>query len=248
MRSETVPGLRFVLSSGCADVRNLNFYDFRRGICMSRLANLQRVLDRGIVAILRAPSAEQLGQVARALYAGGIDVIEVTFTVPDAESVLREVRRDLGDKVLMGAGTILDPETARIAILAGAEFLVSPTVNVDVIRLAHRYDKLMLTGAYTPTEVVTAWDAGADVVKLFPADIGGAPYLKALRGPLPQVRFLPTGGVNLETLPSFFAAGACAVGLGSQLVSAEALQQGDFATIEQTARQYVDLVRKTRGF
>ncbi|MDX1968479.1 MAG: bifunctional 4-hydroxy-2-oxoglutarate aldolase/2-dehydro-3-deoxy-phosphogluconate aldolase [Planctomycetaceae bacterium] len=213
---------------------------------MSRASDLQRLLSTGIVAILRAPSAEQLGSVARALHAGGIDVIEVTFTTPNAAAVIQEVQRDLGDKVLLGAGTILDPETARTAILAGAEFLVSPAVNVDVIRLAHRYDKLMLPGAYTPTEVITAWEAGADVIKLFPAEIGGAPYLKALRGPLPQVRFLPTGGVNLQTLPAFFEAGACAVGLGSQLVDPAALQRGDFRVIEQSARQYVELVKATR--
>lgn len=213
---------------------------------MSRASDLQRLLSTGIVAILRAPSAEQLGSVARALHAGGIDVIEVTFTTPNAAAVIQEVQRDLGDKVLLGAGTILDPETARTAILAGAEFLVSPAVNVDVIRLAHRYDKLMLPGAYTPTEVITAWEAGADVIKLFPAEVGGAPYLKALRGPLPQVRFLPTGGVNLQTLPGFFEAGACAVGLGSQLVDPAALQRGDFRVIEQSARQYVELVKATR--
>ncbi|OYW11628.1 MAG: 2-dehydro-3-deoxyphosphogluconate aldolase, partial [Planctomycetales bacterium 12-60-4] len=152
---------------------------------MSRAADLQRLLSSGIVAILRAPSAEHLTSVARALCAGGIDVIEVTFTTPDAAAVIKQVHHDLGDKVLLGAGTILDPETARTAILAGAEFLVSPAVNLDVIRLAHRYDKLMLPGAYTPTEVISAWEAGADVIKLFPAEIGGAPYLKALRGPLP---------------------------------------------------------------
>lgn len=212
----------------------------------SRDQQLQRVLKSGIVAILRASSADQLARVARALYAGGIDVIEVTFTTPNAAGVLTEVRRDLGDNVLLGAGTILDTETARVAILAGAEFLVSPTVNVDVIRLAHRYDKLMLPGAMTPTEILTAWEAGADVIKLFPAEVGGPAYLKALRGPLPQVKLLPTGGVNLQTLPAFLEAGAVAVGLGSQLVSAEALAQGDFAAIEQTAREYVQLVAQTR--
>lgn len=211
-----------------------------------RQQDLDRVLRTGIVAILRSPSGEHLAKVAKALADGGVEVLEVTFTVPDAADVIRQVRRELGDRILLGAGTILDPETARIAILAGAEFLVSPNVNLDVIRLAHRYDKLIMPGAFTPTEVVTAWEAGADVVKLFPAEIGGAPYLKALRGPLPQVRFLPTGGVNLQTLPAFLKAGACAVGLGSQLVSADAMARGDMQTIEQTARDYVELFRKTR--
>src|SRR5579871_4809127 len=153
---------------------------------MSRHENLQRVLDRGLVAIIRATSSEQLVNVARALYEGGIDVIEVTFTTPGVVEVISAVKKELGQRVLLGAGTVLDPETARTAILAGAEFLVSPTVNLDVVKLALRYDKGIMPGAYTPTEILTAWEAGADIVKLFPADIGGPAYLKALKGPLPQ--------------------------------------------------------------
>lgn len=206
---------------------------------MSRHADLDRVLKTGLVAIIRANSGEQLVNVARALYEGGIDVIEVTFTVPDAVSVLQAVNRDLGKKILLGAGTVLDPETARTAFLAGAEFLVSPTVNLEVIKLANRYDKLCMSGAYTPTEILTAWEAGADVVKVFPADIGGPPYLKAIKGPLPQVRLMPTGGVNLETMHDFLKAGACAVGLGSSLVEKEAVERGDFARIRSLAEQYV---------
>lgn len=213
---------------------------------MSRHENLQRVLSTGIVAIIRANSGEQLVPVARALYEGGVDVIEVTFTVPNAIEVLTAVKRDLGKQILLGAGTVLDPETARAAILAGAEFLVSPIVNLDVIKLGIRYDKLVMPGAYTPTEVLTAWEAGAEVVKLFPADIGGPAYLKALKGPLPQVRILPTGGVNLQTLPEFFKAGACAVGLGSSLVERDAVDKGDFARIRDLARQYVELVKQVR--
>ena len=206
---------------------------------MSRHADLDRVLKTGLVAIIRANSGEQLVNVARALYEGGIDVIEVTFTVPDAVSVLQAVNRDLGKKILLGAGTVLDPETARTAFLAGAEFLVSPTVNLEVIKLANRYDKLCMSGAYTPTEILTAWEAGADVVKVFPADIGGPPYLKAIKGPLPQVRLMPTGGVNLETMHDFLKAGACAVGLGSSLVEKEAVERSDFARIRSLAEQYV---------
>ncbi|HEY0982561.1 bifunctional 4-hydroxy-2-oxoglutarate aldolase/2-dehydro-3-deoxy-phosphogluconate aldolase, partial [Schlesneria sp.] len=151
---------------------------------MSRHEDLQRVLKSGIVAIIRAQSGEQLVSVAKALYEGGIDVIEVTFTTPGVVDVISAVRKELGNKILLGAGTVLDPETARVAILAGAEFLVSPCVNVEIIKLGMRYDKLVMPGAYTPTEIMTAWEAGADIVKLFPADIGGAPYLKALKGPL----------------------------------------------------------------
>ena len=214
---------------------------------MSRHENLQRVLARGLVAIIRADSSEQLVSVARALYEGGVDIIEVTFTTPGVVEVISAVKKELGKHVLVGAGTVLDPETARTAILAGAEFLVSPSVNLDVIKLALRYDKGIMPGAYTPTEVLTAWEAGADIVKLFPADIGGPAYLKALKGPLPQVRIMPTGGVNLQTLKEFVKAGACAVGLGGQLVEKDAVERGDFARISSLASQYVELMKQARG-
>lgn len=214
---------------------------------MSTHQNLSRVLDSGIVAIIRASSGEQLVNVARALYEGGIDVIEVTFTVPGVLDIISAVRKDLGNKILLGAGTVLDTESARAALLAGAEFIVSPTVNPQVIQLCRRYDKMILPGAFTPTEVVTAWEHGADIVKVFPADIGGPSYLKSLHGPLPQVRLLPTGGVNLDTLADFMKAGACAVGLGSALVEKKAVEQGDMARITDLATQYVDLVKRTRA-
>jgi 2-dehydro-3-deoxyphosphogluconate aldolase / (4S)-4-hydroxy-2-oxoglutarate aldolase len=214
---------------------------------MSSRDDLQRVLDGGIVAIIRAPSGEQLANVARALYDGGIDVIEVTFTVPGALEILAQVRKDLGSKVLLGAGTVLDPETARAALLAGAEFVVAPNVNPDVIRLCKRYDKLAMPGAFTPTEVLTAWDAGADIVKIFPAEAGGPNYLKYLHGPLPQVRLMPTGGVDMQTLPDFVRAGACAVGRGSALVEAQAVRDGDMNRIRDLAGRYVELMRSVRG-
>ena len=210
-------------------------------------SDLQRVLDRGIVAIIRAPSSEQLVNVAKALYEGGIDVIEVTFTVPGALDILKQVRRELGDKILLGAGTVLDPETARMAILAGAEFIVTPVVGVEVIKTCKRYDKLVMPGAFTPTEVLTAWEAGADIVKIFPAEVGGPAHLKAIRGPLPQIRLMPTGGVTLDTLRDFVKAGACAVGLGSALVEAKAVQTGDMARIRDLAGQYVELMKKARS-
>ena len=211
------------------------------------MSDLQRVLDGGIVAIIRATSGDQLVNVARALYEGGIDVIEVTFTVPNVLEILAAVRKDLGKKILLGAGTVLDPETCRAALLAGAEFIVSPSLNLDVIKLCKRYGKLVMPGAFTPTEIVTAWEAGADIVKLFPADCVGPNYLKALRGPLPQVRILPTGGVDLKTLPDFFKAGACAVGLGGQLVEKAAVESGNMTRIRDLAAQYVALVKQTRG-
>lgn len=214
---------------------------------MSRHENLQRVLDRGIVAIIRAPSGELLVDVARALYEGGIDVIEVTFTVPDAHRILAEVRDALGDRILLGAGSVLDTETARTAILSGAEFIVCPTVKPDVIQMCNRYGKVVMPGALTPTEVLTAWEAGADIVKVFPADIGGPSYLKAIHGPLPQVRLMPTGGVNLDTLESFVKAGACAVGLGSSLVEKEAVVSGNIDRIRDLAVQYVELMTAARA-
>jgi 2-dehydro-3-deoxyphosphogluconate aldolase/(4S)-4-hydroxy-2-oxoglutarate aldolase len=214
---------------------------------MSRHEDLSRVIKSGIVAVIRSTSSEQLVDVAQALYEGGIDVLEVTFTVPRALEIIADLHKALGDKVLLGAGTVLDPETARAAFLAGAEFLVSPTVNLDVIRLGNRYDKLVMPGAFTPTEILTAWEAGAQIIKVFPADIGGPAYLKTLHGPLPQVRLLPTGGVNLDTIAEFLKAGACAVGLGGALVEPKAVQAGDMARIRNLAAQYVEIVRKTRG-
>jgi 2-dehydro-3-deoxyphosphogluconate aldolase/(4S)-4-hydroxy-2-oxoglutarate aldolase len=214
---------------------------------MSRHEDLSRVLNSGIVAVIRSTSSEQLVEVAKALHEGGVDVLEVTFTVPRALEIISAVRKALGDKVLLGAGTVLDPETARAAFLAGAEFLVAPTVNVDVIRLGNRYDKLVMPGAFTPTEILTAWEAGAQVIKVFPADIGGPTYLKTLHGPLPQVRLLPTGGVNLNTIADFLKAGACAVGLGGALVEPKAVQTGDMTRIKTLAAQYVEIVKQTRA-
>jgi len=210
-------------------------------------SELSRVLNSGIVAVVRAPSGELLADVAEALLAGGVDVMEITFTVPRADRVLERVAARLGDKVLLGAGTVLDPETARVAILAGAQFLVSPTVNLEVIATCRRYGKLSMPGALTPTEIVSAWQAGADIVKVFPSELTGPGYLKALAGPLPQVRLMPTGGVNLQTAADFLRAGACALGIGGSLVEAAAVAAGDFARIEALARQYVEIVRKTRA-
>src|SRR5258708_587172 len=169
---------------------------------MNREQLLARVLDSGIVAVIRSPDSTQLVDVARALLEGGVTVAEVTMTVPNALAVLREVRESLGDRMLLGAGTVLDSETARAALLAGAEFIVAPTLNLDVIRLCRRYDKLVMPGAFTPTEILTAWEAGADIVKVFPADVVGPAFFKAVRAPLPQIRLMPTGGVDLTTAAS----------------------------------------------
>ena len=213
---------------------------------MAKDADLARVLKSGIVAVVRAPSGELLADVAESLLAGGVDVMEITFTVPKAERVLEQVANRLGGRVLLGAGTVLDPETARVAILSGANFLVAPTVNLETIRVAQRYDKLVMPGALTPTEILMAWEAGADIVKVFPSELTGPGYLKALHGPLPQVRLMPTGGVNLKTAADFLRAGACALGIGGSLVEPDAIAKGDFARIEALARQYVEIVRATR--
>ena len=214
---------------------------------MSRESQLRHVLDCGVVAIVRSPDGRQLVEVARALADGGVTVVEITLTVPDALDVVRRVRQDLGDRLLLGAGTVLDPETARAALLAGADYLVAPTVNLDVIRLCRRYDKLVMPGAFTPTEILAAWEAGADVVKVFPAEVLGPAFFRALRGPLPQVRLMPTGGVDLNTAADFLRAGACCLGLGSQLVEPRAIAEGNFDRIRDLARQYVAIVQSTRG-
>lgn len=213
---------------------------------MSKTNDLQRVIESGIVAVIRANRSELLVDVSEALLAGGVSVLEITFTVPKPLHVLEGVADQLGDRALVGAGTVLDAETARAAMLAGAAFIVSPSTNLAVIRLCQRYDKLVMPGALTPTEVVTAWEAGADVVKIFPSDLTGPSYLKALRGPLPQVKLMPTGGVNLETAAAFLTAGACALGVGGSLVEAKAVAASDLGRIESVARQFVQIVKETR--
>lgn len=209
--------------------------------------NLQRVLDTGIVAILRASSSEHLTNVAKALFDGGIDVIEVTFTVPGALEILAAVKKELGSRVLLGAGTVLDPETARAALFAGAEFIVAPSFNPDVVRLCKRYDKLVMPGGFTPTEILAAWEAGAPIVKVFPSDAVGPSYLKALKGPFPQIRLMPTGGVNLQTLAEFVRAGASAVGVGSSLVEPQAVRDRKWDRIRDLAAEYLQALKAARN-
>ena len=210
----------------------------------TQLATIRRT---GIVAVIRSSSGDQLVDVCSAFLAGGVEVMEITFTVPQAHRVLERVADKLGDKILLGAGTVLDSETARIALLAGAQFIVSPTVNLDIIRLCRRYDKLVMPGAFTPTEVMTAWEAGADLVKIFPSDFTGPSYLKVLHGPFPQIRLMPTGGVTLETAPAFLQAGAYAVGVGGALVDQAAIKAGDMAKLELLARAFSAVVAKTKA-
>ncbi len=209
---------------------------------MNREKMLERVLKCGIVAVVRSQSSHQLVEVCKALADGGVTVAEITFTVPDALDVLKAVKKELGDRILLGAGTILDTETARAAILAGAEYLVSPTLNLDVIKLTRRYGKLSMPGAFTPTEILAAHEAGADIVKIFPAEVVGPGFFKAIHGPLPQVRLMPTGGVDVNTAEKFLAAGACCLGMGSQLIESKALAAGDMGAIRANAAKYRAIV------
>jgi 2-dehydro-3-deoxyphosphogluconate aldolase / (4S)-4-hydroxy-2-oxoglutarate aldolase len=217
------------------------------GGAMKKEAQLRQVLESGIVAVVRSQDSQQLVDVVKALADGGVTVVEITMSVPNALDVLKQVRQALGDRVLLGAGTVLDPETARAVLLAGAEYIVSPTVNLDVIRLCRRYDKLVMPGAFTPTEILSAWEAGADIVKVFPAEVVGPAFFKALRGPLPQIRVMPTGGVDLTTAAAFLKAGACCLGIGSQLVEPEAVAKRDFGRIRDLAKQYAAIVKQFPG-
>lgn len=214
---------------------------------MSRETQLQQVLDCGIVAVVRSRDSQQLVEVVRALADGGVTIVEITMSVPDALDVLKQVKQALGERVLLGAGTVLDAETARAVMMAGAEYVVSPTLNLDVIRLCRRYDKLVMPGAFTPTEILTAWEAGADIVKVFPAEVVGPAFFRAVRAPLPQVRLMPTGGVDLKTASTFIQAGACCLGIGSQLVDPKAIAERNFGRIRDLAREYVGIVAKTRA-
>src|SRR6516162_9768035 len=213
---------------------------------MSKEDHLGRVLDCGIVAVVRSQDSLQLVDAARGLADGGVNVVEITMTVPDALDVVRQVHQALGDRLLLGAGTILDAETCRAALLAGAEYIVAPTLNLEVIRQCRRYNKLVMPGAFTTTEILAAWEAGVDIVKVFPADVVGPAFFKAMRGPLPQIRLMPTGGVDLTTAAAFLKAGACCLGVGGQLVEPRAVAEGNFDRLRELARQYVENVQQTR--
>lgn len=213
---------------------------------MSREHDLARVLDCGLVAIVRFPKPDPLVKVVQALAEGGVTVTEVTLTVPNALDVIREAKARLGNDVLLGAGTVLDPETARAAILAGADFIVSPGTNVEVIRMCRRYDKLVMPGAFTPTEIITAWEAGADIIKIFPAEVLGPSFFQAMRGPLPQIKLMPTGGVDLSTVGTFLRAGACCLGVGSKLIDPQAIAAQEWHRLTDLARQFMDAVKTTR--
>ena len=213
---------------------------------MQKAEVLKSLREIGLVPVLRAESETQALALAAAIAAGGVTVLEVTMTVPGAIRVMRRLAEERPD-ILIGAGTVLDAETARMCILEGAQFVVSPALKISTIEMCHRYGVAVLPGALTPTEIVTAWEAGADVVKIFPASsLGGAKYLKSVKAPLPQVEMIPTGGVSLATAAEFLEAGAFALGVGADLVDLKAIAKGTPETITESARKYLAIVREFR--
>lgn len=204
--------------------------------------------DIGVVPIIRTSSAEMAIKASEAVYHGGIACVEITMTVQGAIRALEAVADQFGDKIILGAGTVLDPETARACMLAGAQFFVTPALNVKTIEMAQRYSKPVYPGALTPTEILTAWEAGADAVKVFPCSaMGGAKYIKALKGPFPQIDLVPTGGVNLETIGEFLQAGASAVGVGGELVDAKSCSEGKYEVFTERANQFHAAVQSARA-
>jgi 2-dehydro-3-deoxyphosphogluconate aldolase/(4S)-4-hydroxy-2-oxoglutarate aldolase len=208
----------------------------------------RRIEEVGIVPVVRTPTPELAARAAAAVMEGGISIFEITMTVPNAVEVIRALVSRFGDRALVGAGTVLDAANANACIDAGAAFIVSPGFDAATVAATRARDTVIMPGALTPTEVITAWKAGADVVKIFPASAaGGAPYLRALRGPLPQVKLMPTGGVNVNTAAAYIEAGAVALGVGSELVDPVALARGEDALLTERARALVDAVKAARA-
>lgn len=215
---------------------------------MAKQDTIQTILDTKLVPIIRTDTAEQALRAAEAVHRAGIDILEITMTVPGALKVIEKVADRFGDKIILGAGTILDPETARISILAGAEFIVTPALNRSTIEACNRYSKCVMPGVLTPTETVQAWETGADLVKIFPVGaLGGPSYIKALKAPLPHILMVPTGGVTVENTPDFLKAGASAVAVGSQMFNRAALDSGDFGKIENAAKAFLDVAAGCRA-
>jgi 2-dehydro-3-deoxyphosphogluconate aldolase/(4S)-4-hydroxy-2-oxoglutarate aldolase len=214
---------------------------------MNKTEKLQLIRETGIIAIMRAKSSGQLIAAAEAIRLGGVKVIEVTMTTPGALNVITEATQKYGQEVLFGAGSVLDPETARAAILAGAGFIVAPSLNQAVISLCHRYSIPVLPGCFTTTEMLTAWEAGADMIKLFPADLGGPDLVKAILAPFPQFEIVPVGGVDLDNAAEFIEKGAVALGIGSSLINQKLLDGGDMDELTRRASAFIDAVKRGRG-
>ena len=213
---------------------------------MSKIENLKRIEESGIVAVVRAENSEQALKIVEAVKAGGIQAIEITMTVPGAIDVIKELTRTYNNgEILIGAGSVLDAETARICLLAGAEYIVSPTLDIETIKLCNRYQKIVMPGAMSVTEVLRAMEAGADVVKIFPAALFGPKIIKAIKGPLPQAPLLPTGGVNLDNVNQWIEAGSFAVGVGSALTGGA--KKGDYNKVNQTAKDFIKKINSTRN-
>ncbi len=206
----------------------------------------ERVTSSGVIAIVRLADYSTAVDMARSLLKGGIDVVEFTYTNPRAGSAIEAVKEALGDTIRAGAGTVLDSETARSAILQGADFVVTPTVRVDTIRICQRYNVPTVIGAFSPTEILTAWEQGATFVKVFPASVVGPRYLKDVAGPLPQIPLIPTGGVNLDNAGAFISAGAKAVAIGSNLVDQATVEQSQWGELSSRARAFVAAVAEAR--
>lgn len=207
---------------------------------------LKRLIEGKVVAVVRLDSGDQLIKVAEALKAGGITAIEFTVPTPNSLEMIKQASTHFGDEVIMGAGTVLDPETARAAILAGAQFIVTPALKLATIDLCHRYGKPVIPGTLTPTEILTAWEAGADMVKVFPADALGPGYIKAVLAPLPQVRLVPTGGVSADNAADYIKAGAIALGVGGKLVDKAAVARRDWAALTAEAERLMQAVRQVK--
>ena len=213
---------------------------------MSSIEVMQHIADGGLVAVVRAESAEQALKIAEACRAGGVAALEITFTVPGAAGVIERLAAEYrGSDMLIGAGTVLDPETARVAILAGADFVVSPYFNPEVVALCNRYDVLSVPGVMTIKEVVDALNAGARVTKAFPGEVLGPQFVKAVRGPIPHAKIIPTGGVSLDNVAEWIKAGAIAVGVGGNLTAGA--KTGDYASITRLASEYSAKIKQARG-
>lgn len=214
---------------------------------MNKEEGLKLLVDSGVVAIIRVKKADEAVKVAEAIKKGGVKVIEVSMNTPNALDAIRRISQKFGGEVLVGAGTVLDPETARATILAGADLIIGPALNKEVIEVCRRYGKICVPGAFTPTEILTAWEAGADLVKVFPAaPVPGPGYLKAVKAPLPQIMLVPVGGVNLANAADFIRAGAAAVAAGGSIVDKKAVAEGRFEVVTEKARKFMEAVKKAR--
>lgn len=213
---------------------------------MRRSEIVQQIMTSGAVAVIRMADSQKLMKVAEAIRKGGVTSLEITMTTPNALQVIETCVREMGTDMLVGVGSVLDEETARLAILAGAQYIVSPVLKEDIIRMAHRYDKAVMPGAFTPTEIITAQEFGADIIKIFPADVVGMPFFKAVKAPMPHVNLMPTGGVSLTNAGQWLKAGACAVGVGSSLLDNGAIANEKYDVLTANAKQLCASISEAR--